>query len=101
MKSVFQGRIAKAFADLRKQGFVAKMNHACCQNCGWAAIDEDEDNAVFFHAQDYDSYLEEGELYLAWRGDSKAICTAIRDQGLIAEHDGSENNRILVKDRIH
>ncbi len=99
--SVFNGRLAKAFASLRKQGFIAKMNHACCQSCGWAAIPEDANNVVFFHAQDYDTYLEDGELYLAWHGDSQAICDALKQQRLLAVHDGSKETRILVKDLVH
>ncbi len=101
MKSLFNGKLSKAFGLLRKEGFVAKMHHACCQNCGWAAISDDANNAVFFHAQDYEHYLEDNELYLAWRGNSSNICAALKSQGLLAIHDGSEDTRILVKDHLH
>jgi hypothetical protein len=90
-------RIDDAFAALRAQGFFAKAHHTCCQSCGLAEIpDNKEDSYVFYHMQDADYLKEDGICYLAWGGCGQTICTALRDQHLEVDWNGSEHTRIAV-----
>lgn len=90
-------RIDDAFAALREMGFFAKANHTCCQSCGTAEIPEDKKNAyVFYHMQDTDYLKEDGICYLAWGGCGQTICSALREEGLEVDWDGSEHTRIKV-----
>lgn len=90
-------RIDDAFAALREQGFFAKANHTCCQSCGLADIPEDKEMAyVFYHAQDAERLKDDGVCYLAWGGCGQTICTALRDQHLEVDWNGSEHTRIEV-----
>ena len=90
-------RIDDAFAALRQQGFFAKAHHTCCQSCGLSEIPEDKENAyVFYHMQDADYLKEDGICYLAWGGCGQTICSALREEGLEVDWDGSEHTRIKV-----
>ena len=90
-------RIDDAFAALRAQGFFAKAHHTCCQSCGTAEIPEDKEDAyVFYHMQDADYLKADGICYLAWGGRGQTICTALREEGLEVDWDGSEHTRIKV-----
>lgn len=65
------GRVAAAFADLERAGFVARMNFTCCQTCGHAEIDDEatggETSYVFFHMQDAERLIDpDAELFLAF-----------------------------------
>lgn len=50
------GRLAAAFAELERSGWVARMDFTCCQTCGHAEIGDErtggEHSYVFFHWQD-------------------------------------------------
>ena len=84
-------------AALREQGFFAKANHTCCQSCGLADIPEDKEDAyVFYHMQDAEGLKQDGACYLAWGGCGQTICTALRDQHLEVDWNGSEHTRIAV-----
>ena len=90
-------RIDDAFSALRQQGFFAKAHHTCCQSCGLANIPEDKKMAyVFYHMQDAEGLKQDGVCYLAWGGCGQTICTALRDQHLEVDWDGSEHIRIAV-----
>jgi hypothetical protein len=90
-------RIDDAFAALREQGFFAKANHTCCQSCGLADIPADKEMAyVFYHMQDAEGLKQDGACYLAWGGCGQTICTALRDQHLEVDWNGSEHTRIAV-----
>lgn len=92
-----QTNLTKAFKELRKHGYFARQNFTCCQSCGWAEVPEDKsDTAVFYHNQDYQSYKEGGDLYLAWSGDGNLICSVLRENGLDVEWEGTPDVRIRV-----
>ncbi len=65
------GRLAAAFADLEQAGFTARMNFACCQNCGHTEIEDErgpgQHSYVFFHQQDSERLADpDATLYLAY-----------------------------------
>ncbi|MGO1594682.1 MAG: DUF6891 domain-containing protein [Ancrocorticia sp.] len=73
-------QLAEAFEDLQSQGITARMDFACCQNCGHTEIPDErtpaaesaaypyvEQGYTFFHAQDSDGLAEGAtHLYLAY-----------------------------------
>lgn len=75
-------RMAAAFARIQQQGLVARMNFACCQNCGTREIDDErtprrgaapgeyqwrEWAYTFFHQQDAERLADEpAVLYLSY-----------------------------------
>ena len=56
------GRLATAFADLERSGWVARMDFTCCQTCGHAEIGDErsggEHSYVFFHQQDTERIID-------------------------------------------
>lgn len=116
----FKSMISKAFTNLRKNGIYARMNFLCCQSCGCYEINDmyKDDNFskkykawCFYHQQDNER-LKNGMLHLSWgaRPDrensmldteytalSQSICKALEDQGLVTEHNGTVNQRIIIK----
>lgn len=97
MAILFDGKVKRAFANLRKEGFFARMNFTCCQSCGWASVPQGAESVVFYHNKDQRSAEETGELYLAWQGDANIIRRVCEAEGLTVEHNGSESARILLK----
>jgi hypothetical protein len=103
-KTTDRQRVTEAFKELRKKGYFARMNHLCCQSCGWAYMsDEQSEKAVFYHRQDHDTAWDEENnleerygLYLAWAGDGKEITEVLEKHGLKVEWNGSDNTRIKV-----
>lgn len=107
------GKLRLAFAAMGERGIIAEGRWWCCASCGNAAMadlweDADEDEAplgyCFFHEQDWDAYLVDGTIYLAYQsftGPSKCVGWIITDcldsVGLEWEWNGSERQRILVK----
>jgi hypothetical protein len=92
-----QDQIENAFADLCALGYFARTDWQCCQQCGWAAVpDDNADRAVFFHGQDTKDLIETGACFLSWSGDSQVICDVLGRHGIATEHDGRENVRIKI-----
>jgi hypothetical protein len=65
------GRVTSAFAELEAAGIVARMNFACCSNCGHSEIRDEargtEIGYVFFHQQDAEHLADpDAVLYLAY-----------------------------------
>jgi hypothetical protein len=65
------GRLERAFADLERSGWIARMDFTCCQTCGHAEIGDErsggEHSYVFFHAQDAEHLADPGpHLYLSY-----------------------------------
>ena len=97
-----RAKLRKSFAELRKMGWIAKMNFTCCQSCGWAELEADHDhdrgdNAIFFHNQD-NANIAEGYVYLAWAGDGDEAISVLEKNGLETEWDGSKSTRIKVSE---
>jgi hypothetical protein len=107
-------RIDAAFADLERDGIVARQNFACCINCGHGEIGAEIEafskevkpiGYTFYHMQDTARAAEDGELWLAYgtRGCSgddarvgQVICEALRKHGLTVEWNGDVDKRICV-----
>jgi len=97
-----RAKLRKSFAELRKMGWIAKMNFTCCQGCGWAELEADYgcaegDNMVFFHNQD-NADIANGWVYLAWDGDADEAISVLEKNGLEIEWDGSKSTRIKVSE---
>jgi len=92
-------QVNKAFALLRKAGYIAKQNFWCCQSCAWAALSDDVTKVVFYHRQDNDAWKGKelkDNLYLAWMGDGNEIVGIIQSVGLQVEWGGTEGTRIKI-----
>lgn len=88
----------KAFRALRKAGYFARQNWACCQSCGWAEIPDGRgDKAVFYHAQDNDDKRAGKPFHMAWSGDGHEICRILNANGVKTSWNGSEGQRIMVE----
>lgn len=92
-----KANLNNAFKALRKAGYFARQNFLCCQNCGWSAVPDGQDEkVVFYHKQDADDLKESGTCHLAWSGDGKEIVKILNDNGVKTEWEGSENKRIKI-----
>lgn len=99
--------VARAFAALRGDGFLARMNFWCCQGCGLAAMTElahrrmpgvpdEEVPYVFFHSQDDEDLRRGAPFHLAWGGDAGQIVQRLEEAGLAVTWDGLDTTRIRV-----
>ena len=89
--------LSKAFEDLEKKGYFAKLNFWCCQSCAWAAItDKEAEKAVFYHQQDAEDLRDTGSCHLAWSGNGQEIVDVLTENGMDVEWSGSENSRIKI-----
>jgi len=108
-------RLDHAFASLERQRIVARQNFSCCNNCGfaeiWTEVEEAEklgpiDGYVFYHLQCTETARKTGRLLLAYGcvedDPSKLECVAtsivteLRNAGLDASWGGTENHPIIV-----
>lgn len=83
-----------AFKQLRKAGYFARQNFLCCQSCACAAIPDDVEKYVFYHAQDNDDKKEGLPFFVAWRGVGKEIVSIFESNGINVNWDGDEGIRI-------
>jgi len=109
-------RLDRCFADLEKDGIVARQNFTCCQTCGHAEIGDEIAAAekrgavagyTFYHQQDTEHAAEGGGVYLAYgalsaeEAKSLAVANRIVDAlgraGLKVTWDGKSSSRILVQ----
>lgn len=95
-----RNKVRAAFTELRKEGFFARMNFSCCQNCGWSAVPADIPNVIFYHAQDAEAYNSVGNLrfhlYMAHQGNSARAVEVLTKHGLQIQWDGTDRTRIAV-----
>jgi len=106
-------RLDAAFADLERDGIVARQDFSCCGTCGAADIEGEMENAgastrgyAFYHMQDTDSAAEGSGLYLSYgsaeEGEGPALAVArevvetLRKHRINADWDGSWSHRIRV-----
>jgi len=116
----------RAFADLRKLGYIAKQGFMCCNGCAGNKLANDlaakpeearreVSGAVFYTKQEKDTLLERGEFYLSYgrihvyeKGKStaygrptvkvgKVVVETLTKYGIEVEWDGSPDQKILVK----
>jgi hypothetical protein len=104
-------RITAAFADLDRNGIIARERFSCCQNCGtheiWEEAGPDTRGYAFFHMQDAESAVD-GGLYLSYgsrSGDADEavaigheVVKTLGVHGLRTEWDGSVRTRVLIED---
>lgn len=112
-------RVRRAFAHLRRQGFVARMSYQCCGTCAAAALDVPENRGkpcVYYNRQTAEAWdRKTGELkwglYLSYgiigpdQGEQTAavghqIIGALRDEGLSVSWNGSPGQCIQVMPRL-
>ncbi|WP_424465800.1 DUF6891 domain-containing protein [Pseudoclavibacter helvolus] len=113
-------KLRAAFADLERAGVVARMNFACCQDCGHAEITAErtagaQTGYVFFHQQDAERLAgDDAQLLLEFglfatpgsvSDDERAsaqqqlgrlIVTTMRSNGLGVEWDEQSASRIAL-----
>lgn len=104
-------RVAAAFARIQQQRVLARMNFACCQNCGTDEIDDErtplrnvepghypwkEWAYTFFHQQDAERLAESpGVLYLSY---SAFRAAPHLDPALVqAARDGDADAKVQVR----
>ena len=98
--------MAAAFRSLRAAGYFARMDWQCCQSCGWAAVPDGCETAVFYHRQDAKAFAASGNiagqsaLFLAWAGNAAVICGALVATGLhvLVPPDASTRIKVLSAD---
>ncbi len=109
--------VGKAFAVLRKQDFIARVNFSCCTGCASYELSEmarsrKKDRAVFWHRQDDESFREGYPLhiryfYLAPEGNEsdttaeetavgEQVVAALKEQHLQIKWDGDPHYTIQV-----
>ena len=124
-KSEVRSNILKAFAELRKEGYLARANHLCCQNCAGYDLTEkagklvekgkEVKGCVFWHSQDEDDWKSRGSMYLAF-GDMNStkhgkiglsskevgenVVKKLKKFKVPFEWDGSSRTRIRVMHKI-
>jgi hypothetical protein len=110
-------RLDEAFAELDRNGIVARQNFKCCQTCGHAEISYEIEATeafrpvrgyVFFHMQDTESAVRNGYLYLAYGSlsgepqESKVVAdeivTTLKKHGLEADWNGAVKTRIAIRE---
>jgi hypothetical protein len=84
--------LRKAFAALRKAGYIARMNFSCCGTCGWYDLSlvakdkcrqgKEPKGTVFYHRQAGDRLDRTGKTDLQWEGDQHEICRILRANGV-------------------
>lgn len=93
-----------AFCLLRRRGWTARMNFACCSTCGHYELSTDKKMPfTFFNRQannafDHEDLILDG-LYLQWSesdNNAYAIVECLEEVGLEAEWDGHEYSAVLV-----
>ena len=89
-------KISAAFRELRKDGYLARMNFMCCSTCGWAALEEASNKVVFFHNQDNDRLKETGKTFLSWSGNGKKLVKVLKKHKLKPIWDGENTTRISI-----
>lgn len=110
-------KLDEAFAELDRNGIVARQNWTCCQTCGHTEIAYETGRTsvhrqvrgyVFFHHGDAEGVTSDGTLYLAYgavlnRSDEEAVAVAhevaavLRKYGFTVEWNGLIQKRIGIK----
>lgn len=108
-------KLEKAFAHLNEAGIVARENFACCQTCSVTEIGGEvpdgvpPDGFVFYHQQDTENAVTDGELWLSYGTFAselapaemvevgERVVAALNTQGLRTKWDGSHTSRITVR----
>ena len=115
-------KVLNVFKELRKEGFLARANFLCCQNCAGYDLahqaekkfsqNKEVKGCVYWHKHDEKNYRENGRLFLAYgnldtqygkiglssnKEVGEIIVKKLEMYGVEFEWDGDPLNRILVK----
>ncbi|HVZ94008.1 MAG TPA: hypothetical protein VG797_05820 [Phycisphaerales bacterium] len=110
-------RLDAAFAELERDGYIARQNYSCCQTCGIAEICQEAEDLtaqgrsvvgyVFFHEQDTENAVDGIGLCLAFGSDSndpetdrrvaQHIIFVLDRHGLQTSWPGTIDKRIVVE----
>lgn len=109
-------KLDEAFAELDRNGIVARQNYTCCQTCGHTEIGYELGKTsvhrrvrgyVFFHHGDTENVVNADHLYLAYgslnQGDEEVLAVAheavavLRKHGFTVEWNGRIEKRIGIK----
>lgn len=110
----------KAFADLRKQGIMAKQNYLCCMGCASSSLGEEIKKAhaehpnkylggAYYHSQDAEDLRERGYCHIGYGAApdaaneellsltvGQAVKMTLERYGLKVEWPGTTDQRIKV-----
>jgi hypothetical protein len=101
----------KLFPQLRKKGFIARMNFSCCSTCASyelaeVAREKKKDDIVFYHQQDEETFKTRGKVYLRFFSmkkdgphdleTGKIIAECAKQVGLKVDWDETPTTCILV-----
>jgi len=104
--------VKKAYAKLRKNGFIARGNFSWCSNCAGYELagmceKRGRSKVVYWHRQDEDWFRKSGSLTLryGWMDGTdeqyvqvgQEVVEALKAEGLEVEWSGSANEVIFVK----
>jgi hypothetical protein len=120
-KQKVRNNVLKAFAQLRKEGYLAKANYLCCQTCAGYALTatavklvkagKEIKGCVYWHKQDEKNFWKNGIFYLSFGPlDSKQhgkiglptikvgkhVVAVLKQHSVKTEWDGTEYARIKV-----
>ena len=114
---VVRERVKAAFKALRKAGFIARANLACCMSCAIAELNEiaekqHRDRAAYWHRQDDESFRKGQPLHIRFcylpeketdenttvieKEIGEQVADALRNAGLLIEWDGNPAKTIQV-----
>src|SRR5262245_37505624 len=108
---MLQERLTAAFEAMRTTGrIVAEEDFCDCQSCGLGGVEDIRENEVayvFYHNQDTEAMLEDGEVYLSYGtfdgneyrqiAIGRIVSGYLQEAGLAVEWDGLPKTRILVR----
>jgi hypothetical protein len=101
----FRARLNRAFAALRKAGYVVRRNYMCCNGCAGAAPHREPGHAaerlVLYDRQRARAAEETGQLFLTWSGDGPEIAKAFLDAGMEVRWTGLEACCVMVQPPGH
>jgi hypothetical protein len=121
-KNAVRKKVIQVFAEMRKQGFIARANFRDCNTCAGYAIACDAEKMkekgkeikgiMFWHNQAEASFRQDGCLFIGY-GNVKIekfgtlglptnevgniLVEALKKAGVIVEWDGSPDSKILVR----
>ena len=105
-RTITREDLRKAFVQLRRNGFFARMNFWCCMSCACAAIPDEATKYVYFHNQNNERLVSSGECYLGWGADSSdadfdriglEIIETLNAHGIDCMWTGNSGRKIMIK----
>lgn len=93
-------RVNAIFRNLRKAGFIAKQNFACCSSCGHYELGTDypSQSYAFYNKQSNESIWKRGysTLYIQFSGDGNVIAEIVRKHGFEVDWGGTPDKAVGI-----